>query len=218
MRIPSKEEFIKGIRAYRQQEERDAVYKIARYLVEEFFKYPKNKQVKGRTRVEWTTDAVGTLLLVWNWAFYRYAPLNFQKFQEAVERHYQDLLSFKNRSIETISESDENKIKEIFVTFLEATSINVKEKQRFTPVGVVKALHLFAPDFFPLWDREIASAYRCSLNYRDKEKQAQAYINFMKKMKEFLEKVKTWKLPHDIEANLKSIDEYNYSKYTKKWI
>lgn len=216
--IPSKEEFIKGVKAYRRQEERDAVYKIAQYLIEELFKAPKDEEVKGRTRAEWTTDAVGTLLLVWNWAFYRYGQLNFYKFQETIERYYQDLLSFRNRNIETLSKSDENLIKEIFIGFAEATSTNVDGKQKFTPVGVVKALHLLAPNFFPLWDQEIAKAYGCPLNYGTIEDKAQRYITFMGKIKKFLEEITSWDLPDDIEINLKSIDEYNYAKYTKNWI
>jgi hypothetical protein len=40
----------------------------------------------------------------------------------------------------------------------------------------------------------------------------------MKKMRIFLNKIKSWNLPSDIEATLKSIDEFNYAKYTKNWI
>jgi len=218
--IPPMDEFIKGVKAYREQEERDAVYKISQYLIEELFKSPKTARIKGRIRAEWTTDAVGTFLLVWNSAFYRYGPLNFYKLQETIEKHYQSLLSFRRRDIGSFSNSDEEKIKEIFTAFAEATSISVEGKQKYTPVGVVKVLHLFAPNFFPLWDQKIAKAYKCSLTFgsRSVERNAQKYITFMKKMRIFLNKIKSWNLPSDIEATLKSIDEFNYAKYTKHWI
>ena len=50
--IPSMDEFIKGVKAYREQEERDAVYKISQYLIEELFKAPKTAQIKERIRAE----------------------------------------------------------------------------------------------------------------------------------------------------------------------
>ncbi|MHA1381330.1 MAG: hypothetical protein ACTSRG_23425 [Candidatus Helarchaeota archaeon] len=90
-----------------------------------------------------------------------------------------------------------------------------KSKGRKSAVAVAKALHLLAPNFFPLWDREISNTYEC--NYSDQP--AEKYIQFMKLMKKFAEKVKNLVnlSYYQKKTLLKLIDEYNYSKYTKMW-
>ncbi len=87
---------------------------------------------------------------------------------------------------------------------------------RKSPVAVAKALHLLAPNFFPLWDDRIAKAYGCYYNNDPAEK----YVQFMKLMKEFVENIKDYIDFSDYlnKTLLKLIDEYNYSKYTKGWI
>lgn len=213
--ITEVEEFIKGVRAYREQEERDAVYKISIYLVSQLFTENKDEEIEGRRKIEWIADAVGTLLLVWNNAFYRYGPLDFHRLQEAIEQHYDRLLCFRNRSIESFqeNENDEQEVREIFSSFEEATVRRNKDGNEMrTPVGTVKALHILAPNFFPLWDQKIARAYGyTSLN-------ADNYISFMKEVKDLLTEVRRWELPPDIQPTLKSIDEFNFAKYTKNWI
>jgi len=89
-------------------------------------------------------------------------------------------------------------------------------KGRKSPVAVAKALHPLAPNFFPLWDDQIAKAYGCYYNNNPAEK----YIRFMKLIKEFAEKVGDYINPSNYQNKtfLKLIDEFNYSKYTKRWI
>ena len=80
-------------------------------------------------------------------------------------------------------------------------------------MSVSKVLHLLAPNFFPLWDKEISKAYGCYYNNKpDKQ-----YIKFCYIMKEMVIKMKTYWLEQE-KPVLKLIDEYNYSKYTKNWI
>ena len=93
-------------------------------------------------------------------------------------------------------------------------SLNKKMKIiKRSPVSVSKALHLLAPDFFPLWDDRISRAYGCYYT----ENPAQKYISFCKTAKIIADKVKDCSIRSD-RTLIKLIDEYNYSKYTKKWI
>ena len=96
---------------------------------------------------------------------------------------------------------------------MDALKITTKgNKVKRSPVGTVKALHLLAPNFFPLWDKEIAKIYDCDYAQKPVEK----YIKFCSITQELLNK-----LDSNIFGNknpLKCIDEYNYSKFTKKWI
>jgi len=82
-----------------------------------------------------------------------------------------------------------------------------------SPVSAAKALHLLAPKFFPLWDDKIARAYKCNYNTNPAEK----YISFCKITKTMADKVKDYDIQSD-RAIIKLLDEYNFSKYTKKWI
>ena len=279
--IPSKEEFIKGIEEFEKHEKRDAMYKVATFLVHHFWGNPSDM-----------ADGLGVLLLTWNQAFYRYGSFDFDKLEKCIENNLEKLEKFRNRDITTFSELDESDIKSIFSKFLDALQIDTikfsdSNKKKFTienlkelldkwnikfsgndtksiyksiksdekvkdaiefietsrknyiqitisrleenqieklkeynlimksPVAVAKALHLLAPNFFPLWDDQIAKAYRC---YYDNEP-AKEYIKFMKIIKEMSEKVKEYVDPSKCSKTLlKLIDEYNYSKYTKNWI
>ncbi|MEM1513435.1 MAG: hypothetical protein QXW78_00195 [Candidatus Thermoplasmatota archaeon] len=54
-------------------------------------------------------------------------------------------------------------------------------------VAVTKALHLLAPNFFPLWDEKIAKAYECCYN-----NPGEKYFLFCEKIKEIAEEVKNY--------------------------
>lgn len=80
---------------------------------------------------------------------------------------------------------------------------------------MAKALHLLAPAFFPLWDDKIARAYACHYTFKPAEK----YIDFMAKNKHFAEVLRRQAIDGKGHRSLlKLIDEYNYAKYTQKWI
>jgi hypothetical protein len=208
--IPSKKEFIRGIEKFREYEKRDAMYNIASFLVSFFWNKPLEM-----------SDSLGVLLLTWNQAFYRYGSFDFDKLQMVIEKNLSKLNEFRERNIETFSLNDEVDIKKLFNDFLDA----LRNSKGESPVAVAKALHLLAPNFFPLWDKRIAKAYEC---HYSRKNAAEKYIKFMKIMKQFVKEIETYKvnLNKFININnysyhktyLKLIDEYNYSKYTKHWI
>ena len=80
-------------------------------------------------------------------------------------------------------------------------------------MAVAKALHLLAPDFFPLWDRAIAIAYGCDYSNEPSGK----YLAFCKKMRILAEVARCY-VSHPEKSLLKLMDEYNYAKYTQRWI
>ena len=207
MYIPTKEEFIKGIEEFENHEKRDAMYKVATFLVSHFWGNPPEM-----------ADGLGVLLLTWNQAFYRYGDFDFDKLENALKDNLKLLEKFRKRDITTLSESDEANIKTLFDALMESLQIvSGKMKGGKSPVAVAKALHLLAPNFFPLWDYRIARVYGCYYNNNPTKK----YIQFMKLMKEFVENVKDYIDPSSTYRNktlLKLIDEYNYSRYTKGWI
>lgn len=82
-------------------------------------------------------------------------------------------------------------------------------------VGAAKALHLLAPTFFPLWDREIAAKYGQAL--RAIGLSGERYWNFMLTAQPQYRELSEcgYDNRHDL---LKLIDEYNYCKHTRKWL
>ncbi len=77
----------------------------------------------------------------------------------------------------------------------------------------LKSFTSFSPKFFPIWDTKIAQAYKCYYNKNPAEK----YILFCKITKFIADKVKDYIVRSD-KTLTKLIDEYNYSKYTQRWI
>ena len=76
-------------------------------------------------------------------------------------------------------------------------------------VGAAKALHLLAPQFFPLWDRKIARAY--GLPIGKKGSNDEKYWNFVRIAERQC-------LDHaGCQNPLKRIDEFNYCEYTTNW-
>ena len=204
--IPTKEEFIRGINEFEKHEKRDAMYKVATFLISYFWGNPSDM-----------ADGLGVLLLTWNQAFYRYGNFDFDKLEKCIRNNLKNLKNFRTRSITSLSKTDEPDIKAMFDEFMETLQIaSGSMLGRKSPVAVAKALHLLAPNFFPLWDDQIAKVYRCYYNNNPAEK----YIQFMKLMRKFVERVKdyVYSLNYPDKTLLKLIDEYNYSKYTKKWI
>ncbi len=169
MVIPNIEEIIKGCDEFIRHEKRDAMYEVATFLVNYFWGNPSKM-----------TDGLGALLLTWNQAFYRYGSFDFDKLEKCIVENFQKIETFRNRDISSLSHSDDGDIKVLFNKFLEALQINTGNKKgNKSPVAVAKALHLLAPNFFPLWDDKIARAYRCYYNENPVDK----YISFCNKIK-----------------------------------
>jgi hypothetical protein len=214
---------IEGSRVFVENESRDAMYKVATYLVSQFWGKPRD-----------ITDGLGVLLLTWNQALYRYGSFDFDLLERSLNEKMETLGQFREREIFSFSEKDANITKTLFNEFLIALQ---DAKGRRSPVAVSKTLHLLAPGFFPLWDNKIAKAYGCSWYYSDEA--CDRYLKFMRKMQDFAENVVqsfmsiegvhqeiavkmicekcSRNLPFT-KSLLKIIDEYNFAKYTKKWI
>jgi hypothetical protein len=203
MHIPNYEEFLKGCEEFEKHEKRDAMYKVATFLVSHFWGKPTDM-----------ADGLGVLLLTWNQAFYRYGIFDFDKLEKCITHNLQRIESFRNRDILSLAISDEDDIKDLFVKFLEALQIDAGKMQgRKSPVAVAKTLHLLAPNFFPLWDDKIARVYGCYYG----KKPAEKYVLFCKITKTLADKVGNYIARSD-KTLTKLIDEYNYSKYTQGWI
>jgi len=146
------EQLLEGHRLFEEREKRDAMYKVATRLVEESWGKPSE-----------VAEGLGVLLLVWNAAHFRHGPLDFDALEKWIAANQAVLNEYRSRNILTYTSKDDAKIESLFQDLLEALKIweRVRGKVKRTPVGVVKALHLLAPNFFPLWDKEIAVKYGC---------------------------------------------------------
>jgi hypothetical protein len=199
----SPEELKKGSLAFGQRERRDAMYKTATFLVKHF--WGKSTEV---------AEGLGVLLCVWNNAFYRLGPFDYDLLEKCIAKNQAVLDTFRHRNILSHSLNDDTQIRRLFQEFLDALQIcEGKCKGRASPVGVAKALHLLAPAFFPLWDEKIAKAYDC---YYDDDPPGQ-YMAFFTKTQVMAEALAP-QLDVSGKTLLKLIDEYNYAKYTKGWI
>jgi hypothetical protein len=203
MNTPNREEFLNGCEEFEKHEKRDAMYKVATFLLEHFWGKPSDM-----------AEGLGVLLLTWNQAFYRYGIFDFDKLEECITNNLQKIENFRKRHISSLTTSDENDIKGLFTEFLEALQIDSGKKQGTrSPVAVAKALHLLAPHFFPLWDARIAQTYQCYYNEDPENK----YVVFCKKIKVLADEVRHY-ISRSDKALIKLIDEYNYSKYTQGWV
>jgi hypothetical protein len=184
--------------AFEAHEPRDLFYRAATELVA--------LALDGRTSLS-VAEALAVLLQTWNKMFYRYRRFDSQHFadiERLIRDHRSMLITFRQRSIQSIKQEDESEVVRVFKAFEEVLG----------PVGAAKCLHLLAPRFFPLWDRSIADAY--SLPLRPRGRNAERYWRFMGIVKK---QVQSLGGEQAIGRNpLKAIDEYNYCKHTKGWI
>lgn len=204
MDFPGIEEINKGVKEFRKNEGRAAMYKVASFLIDHFWGKPAEM-----------ADGLSVLLSTWNQAFYRYGTFDLNKLEKCIRDNLPKIKKYRSRNISSLSASDEKDIKKLFNEFLMALKqINKRKKEGHkSPVSVAKAIHLLAPKFFPLWDDKIARAYGCHYSNNP----AEQYIKFCKIMKGFSERLKD-KVSYKDWPFLKIVDEYNYSKHTKHWI
>lgn len=142
-----------------------------------------------------TAGAVAEWLKNLNRQFYRFNPDKAVNLREELEpliaADLTTLLGFRSRSIATLTRAaDEPTVHRLFNRF----------RPKLGPVGTGKALHVLAPNFFPLWDNAIASDYGVSTD--------DGYFQFM-----ILVKQQVVSLPDELATGLtalKAIDEYNY--------
>jgi hypothetical protein len=204
LHIPKQEEFQTGFQNFRENEPRDAMYKVATFLVSHYW-----------GQFAQMSDSLGVLLLTWNQACYRYGSFSFDELETCLRENWASIKAFRARDIFSLAESDSDGIATLFDRFLAGLQIaGGNARGRRSPVAVAKALHLLAPEFFPLWDDKIARAYRCHYSREPAEK----YFLFSHKTKTIAQIIRGYHgLPQDVTL-WKLIDEYNFAKYTRKWI
>jgi hypothetical protein len=230
MTYPDYKALLMGAKAFAAHEGRDAMYKVASFLIAHFWGRPGD-----------VADGLGTLLLTWNQAFYSYGRVfSFDALEDCIRREQDKLSHYRSRLVESFDPSEAAEITNLFTDFLAALE-RTKDGVR-SPVGVAKALHLLAPGFFPLWDNAIAEAYGCM--WRHSDGAALEYIRFLQKSRDAcFNVIETCQQQYGVDAQharqmvcsslyeqwcgirppsektlLKVLDEYNYAKYTKHWI
>jgi len=196
-----------GCRAFESWEPRDSMYRVSTFLVREWWDDPAR-----------LVDALSVLLLVWNAAFYRfYGSFDEQALEEFLRQNQSKFSAFRGRDISSLSEADEADIQRLFNGLSGALKTTGKGVE--SPVSVGKALHLLAPNFFPLWDQYIAPAYCCPYT---SEVPSVAYTVFSRRIRSMAAQLSV-ELAADRSSRkewlstktlLKRIDEYNYMKYT----
>ena len=147
--FPSIAEFRRGVIAFRKREKRDAMYKVATKLIKD--SWGNHQEV---------ADGLGVLLLTWNNALYRYGIFDFDKLEKFLSEHHKEVNAYSKRNLLDWVEQDDSEVKVLFDKLMGALISKGKDKKlRRSPVAVAKAWHLLAPEFFPLWDGEIARSH-----------------------------------------------------------
>jgi hypothetical protein len=146
-------------------------------------------------------SAISTLLKSWNKYNYHFRPKRAAVLEAEIEQliiaNLSAIHAFRARSLATLTEADRATVLALFSSF----------EKMLGQVGTPKALNLIAPKFFPLWDNPIAIGYGLVAvrHY---------YFTFMVAVKDQVGRIS---FPNGLEA-LKTLDEYNYCKYTKNWL
>lgn len=149
--FPTPSEFNRGCLEYEKNEQRDSMYKVATFLMKHFWGSPADM-----------ADSLGVLLVTWNNAFYRYGPFSYDLLQACIEKNIGIMERFRSMKIIEYNQQHDSLIQELFETLRTALQISYGKRSGCTsPVSAAKALHLLAPEFFPIWDDKISKAYDC---------------------------------------------------------
>ena len=214
--VPSDADLQAGVERFESDERRQRLYHIAERLVNGGFQTDSSSQI---------TDGLYVLLAGWH-ARYYFGAGGFPSslaIEQTVQRHYDSLSRFRNRSILSLGPDDESTLEELFKAFLSATA---GPDGSTSSVGAAKVLHLLGPAFFPLWDKVIAEAvseFRTVPYVRKNETKIDAkwrhYYGFCKERKAIVEEVESREgdvlatAEKDGKSTLKVLDEYNYVQY-----
>lgn len=202
------EQLQQGCDAYRENEPRDSIYRVALFLLQ-------NPDWWGDPRR--VADALAVLELTWNANFYRYSGgyLAAEPLEQFLRDNWPLIEDFHHRNIADFRESDTESVRHLFDAALEALRIETtKTKEvRRSSVAAAKALHLLAPGFLPIWDNEISKNYNCSYSTNP----GVAYCNFFREIQRIA--LALAGAPAISGKTLvKQIDEYNFAHFTKGWI
>jgi hypothetical protein len=182
---------------FRQQEPRNLFYRAATELIK--------LAIDGKTSIT-VAEALALLLQTWNKAHYQYRRFDdkhLSELEQLILANQRVLGWFRSRSIATWNAgADLPSLEQLFKSF----------EIVLGPVGAAKALHLLAPQFLPIWDREIARCYGLTLGRKGSN--AERYIRFLE-----IAKIQCASLSAVCGTDpLKAVDEYNYCKFTKRWL
>lgn len=196
--VPTPIDLARARAVFIEREARTVVYDACALLLE---------QALGPESKLSTALPVAALLQSWNFAYYEHSGPRLdsghvREIETVLNRLRRDLDHFRSRSIDTLTDADRPRVTAVFGG-LEGV---VKR------VGAAKALHLWAPDFFPIWDNPIAQAY--GFDFEVGGPRADDYWSFMTLVRA---QVKTM-APLQDRSRLKALDEYNYCRYSKRWI
>jgi len=203
MEISNVEEIKKGILEYEKHIPKDQIYKLATHIVDEFWgKYDE------------MSIGLGILLMTWNKSLYIEGKVDFDNLENCIERNFTLIENFRERNISSLDSKDDEEIKKLFMDFYQVLRTLITEGRiKRSPAAVSRILNLLAPDFFPLWNKKIAEGYK--FNYENNPEEN--YLKFCYLNKELVA-VLEGKFDTSKKNILKRIDEYNYSKFTKRWI
>jgi hypothetical protein len=155
-------------------------------------------------------EALAVLLLTWNANYYKFKKHKFDNehlanIENLLQTHKKALAGYKDRIIDDVDSVEAPAISQMFESFEDVLG----------HVGAAKALHLLAPEFFPLWDTRIATAYRLRLRPRP-AKNGDLYWRFVAEARDQCLDLK--RQGPALAHPLKLIDEFNYCKHVKDWL
>ena len=192
LHIPNLDELAQAHETFERREPRHRDYWLALEGVEKGFRSDNLSDV---------ASSVAGLLKSWHREFYRWRPTRKTaletELRHLIMQHFQSIISFRGRSLSGLAQGDRATVLKLFSSF----------EEKLGPVGSAKALNLVAPSFFPLWDNAVAYGYGVVLA-------AHGYFLFMVLVKDQITRMS---FPEGLEP-LKTLDEYNYCKYTQGWI
>jgi hypothetical protein len=128
------------------------MYRVSRFLVQEWW---------GDTAK--LADALSVLLLTWNANFYRFGgglkadALEGCLLEGCLHDYWSTIEAFGARELCSLDSGNHSELLALFSAL--STALRLATNDRESPVSCAKALHLLAPDFFPIWDQYIAPAY-----------------------------------------------------------
>lgn len=162
-------------------------------------------------KIDELVSALMMLLTTWNKNFYRFfadrkpgmtMKEHFIELEAVIRKHLAILIELRKQTIGQSGQLQEQQVIEIFRDF---TSVLGR-------VGAAKCLHLLAPSYFPLWDANILHGYGMEKGkYRHLPDEAR-YLEFMKITKTQLDNLGDLL---GLSNPLKSLDEYNYCRFTR---
>jgi len=186
-----------------------------------------------RTCLEWATTiklckitekdveyVVKTFLIKWGRlgrVLYRKGKRGWErKILDSIKSHCRDLSKFRNLRLEDVElHKYKEKIRALFNNFSKIIG----------SVGAAKLLHLFAPEFFPLWDTDIRNKIRKEIKGKEEYKgykidaSGEGYYYFMLVIQKLLKsKLKIWDMlakRYKKPSKLRVIDNYLWVKTRK---